>query len=85
MTIATCLPLTTNNVPLLPFTRPGFKAQQTAKPRPPMQPANLGQASQTSVSANILAANAPPAVQTPVDNKGIYWCIERSLTEPTEI
>ncbi|CVL00390.1 uncharacterized protein FMAN_09853 [Fusarium mangiferae] len=82
---ATCLPLTTNNVPLLPFTRQGFKAQQTAKLRPPMQPSNLAQASQTSLGTNILATNAPPAVQTSVDTKDIYWCIEKNFTEPTEI
>lgn len=82
---ATCFPVTTNNVPLLPLTRQGHKAQQMAKPVSSMQPANLGQPSQSSPATNILAANAPPAVQTTVHTKDIYWCIERNFTEPTEI
>ncbi|KAF5548340.1 serine threonine kinase [Fusarium phyllophilum] len=47
--------------------------------------ANLGQPSQSSLGTNVLTANFPPAVQTSVDTKDIYWCIERNFTEPTEI
>ncbi|RBA18502.1 serine/threonine protein kinase [Fusarium proliferatum] len=82
---ATCFPVTTNNIPLLPLTRQGLKAQQATKPSSHMQSASLGQPSQSSPSTNILAANAPPAVKTSVDTKDIYWCIERNFTEPTEI
>ncbi|SCO53165.1 uncharacterized protein FFMR_11394 [Fusarium fujikuroi] len=82
---ATCFPVTTNNVPLLPLTIQGHKTQQTAKPGSSMQSASLGQPSQSSPATNILAANALPAVQTTVNTKDIYWCIERNFTEPTEI
>ncbi|CVL12815.1 uncharacterized protein FPRN_09895 [Fusarium proliferatum] len=82
---ATCFPMTTNNVPLLPLTRQGLKAQQAAKPSSSMQPTNLGQPSQPPLGTNVSTANFPPAVQTSVDTKDIYWCIERNFTEPTEI
>lgn len=83
--ILTCFPVTTNNVPLLPLTQQGLKAQQAAKPGSSMQHANLEQPSQSSLGTNVLTANAPPAVQTSVNTKDIYWCIERNFTEPTEI
>ncbi|KAF5699322.1 serine threonine kinase [Fusarium mundagurra] len=80
-----CFPVTTNNVPLLPLTRQGLKAQQAAKPSSSMQPINLGQSFQPSLGTNVLANTVPSTVQTPVDTKDIYWCIERNFTEPTEI
>ncbi|KAF5592203.1 serine threonine kinase [Fusarium subglutinans] len=82
---ATCFPVTTNNVPLLPLTRQGLKAQQAAKPSSSTQPANLGQPSQSSLGTNTLARTISSVVLTSVDTKDIYWCIERNFTEPKEI
>lgn len=77
--------MTTNNIPLLPVARQGLKAQQAANPGSSMQHANPGQPSQSSLGTNILTANAPPVVQTSINTKDIYWCIEKNFTEPTEI
>lgn len=82
---ATCFPMTTNNVPLLPLTRQGLKAQQAAKPSSSMQPTNLGQPSQSSLGTNALASTISSVLRTTVSTKDIYWCIERNFTEPTEI
>lgn len=77
--------MTTNNVPLLPLTRQGLKAQQAAKPSSSMQPTNLGQPSQSSLGTNALASTISSVLRTTVSTKDIYWCIERNFTEPTEI
>ncbi|KAJ4046559.1 hypothetical protein NW753_009380 [Fusarium oxysporum] len=82
---ATCFPVTTNGIPLLPLTQQDLKAQQAARPNFPMQSGNLSQPSQSSLGTSVFAANVPPAVQTSIDTKDIYWCIERNFTEPTEI
>ncbi|KAL5598152.1 hypothetical protein FOBRF1_011945 [Fusarium oxysporum] len=81
---ATCFPVTTNGIPLLPLTQ-DLKAQQAARPNFPMQSGNLSQPYQSSLGTSVLAANVPPAVQTSIDTKDIYWCIERNFTEPAEI
>ncbi|KAF4496829.1 serine threonine kinase [Fusarium agapanthi] len=82
---ATCFPVATNNIPLLPLTRQGLKAQQAAKPSSSIQPANLGQPSQSSLGTNSLAITISSTVLTSVDTKDLYWCIERNFTEPKEI
>ncbi|KAF5968001.1 serine/threonine protein kinase [Fusarium bulbicola] len=83
---AACFPVTTNNVPLLPLTRQGLKAQQAGKPSPSAQHINLGQPSQSSLGTNALVgAIISSAGRTTVNTKDIYWCIERNFTEPTEI
>ncbi|KAF5644454.1 serine threonine kinase [Fusarium sp. NRRL 52700] len=82
---ATCFAVTTNNVPLLPLTRQALKSQQAAKSSSSVQPINLGQPSQSSLGPNVLANTVPLTVQTSVDTKDIYWCIEKNFTEPTEI
>ncbi|KAF5651367.1 serine threonine kinase [Fusarium tjaetaba] len=81
----TCFPVTTNNVPLLPLTRQGLKAQQAAKPSSSTQPINLGQPSQSSLGTTALASPISSILRTTVNTKDIYWCIERNFTEPTEI
>ncbi|KAG4277154.1 serine/threonine protein kinase [Fusarium proliferatum] len=82
---ATCFPMTTNNVPLLPLTRQSPKAQQAVKPSSSMQPTNLGQPSQSSLGTNALTSTISSVLRTNVNTKDIYWCIEKNFTEPTEI
>ncbi|KAF5543944.1 serine threonine kinase [Fusarium mexicanum] len=83
---ATCFSVITNNVPLLPLTQQGLKAQQASKPGSSTQPINLGQPSQSSLGTNALVgAIISSAGRTTVNTKDIYWCIERNFTEPTEI
>ncbi|KAF5598015.1 serine threonine kinase [Fusarium pseudocircinatum] len=81
---ATCFAVTTNNVPLLPLTRQGLKAQQASKPSSSTQPINLGQPSQ-SLGTNAMASTISSVLRATVNTKDIYWCIERNFTEPTEI
>ncbi|PNP79455.1 hypothetical protein FNYG_07071 [Fusarium nygamai] len=81
----TCFPVTTNNVPLLPLTRQGLKAQQASKPSSSMQPTNIGQPFQSSLGTNAVASTISSVLRTTVNTKDIYWCIERNFTEPTEI
>ena len=50
-----------------------------------MQPAIRGQSSQSSLGTDVLTANVTSAVQTTIDTKDIYWCIEKNFTEPKEI
>ncbi|RKL01723.1 hypothetical protein BFJ71_g5052 [Fusarium oxysporum] len=82
---ATCFSVTTNGIPLLPLTQQDLKAQQAAKPSSSMQPTKLRQPSHSSFGTNVLTGNVSSAIQTSVDTKDIYWCIERNFTEPTEI
>ncbi|KAF5599972.1 serine threonine kinase [Fusarium pseudoanthophilum] len=82
---ATCFPVTTNNVPLLPLTQQGFQVQQAAKPSSSTQPINLGQPSQSSLGTNAMTSTISSGLRTTVNTKDIYWCIERNFTEPTEI
>ncbi|KAF5539216.1 serine threonine kinase [Fusarium napiforme] len=82
---STCFPVTTNNVPLLPLTRQGLKAQQASKPSSSTQPTNLGQPSQSSLGTNAMTSTISSVLRTTLNTKDIYWCIERNFTEPTEI
>jgi hypothetical protein len=81
----TCFPVTTNNVPLLPLTQQGLKVQQAAGSGSSIQQANLGQSSQSSFGTNAITSTISSRPRTTVNTKGIYWCIERNFTEPTEI
>ncbi|OBS29445.1 hypothetical protein FPOA_03381 [Fusarium poae] len=83
---ATCFPVTTNNVPLLPLAHQGQKSQKTASPLGNTnQSGNIVQPSQSSLGTNATVANVSPGRQPSIDTKDIYWCIERNFTEPTEI
>lgn len=84
-----CLPRATNNIPLLPITNPppnlsgrrpaNALASTTTQARGISSPPPLG-----NVALGRAAVRSSATPPTPKPTKDMYWCVEKSFTEPTE-
>ena len=85
----TCLPVTTNSIPLLPVTNtqagPSQHGSLNIALNPTGQPANVAN-QPTHGNAPLLGTKGHPSAHLPPpgSSKDMYWCVEKVYTEPTE-
>ncbi|EEU36747.1 uncharacterized protein NECHADRAFT_86595 [Fusarium vanettenii 77-13-4] len=84
-----CSPITTNRIPLLPVANPSTSSSRHVPATVPSNAAfRSGGTNSPPTLGNVAlggaAVRSSAALPTPVPTKDMYWCVEKTFTEPTE-